>query len=156
MKIWTDKYAFSVEVKNSGDLIRPEVIVVTSNYRIEDVFPDKNIHAPLMERFRVIHMEHPWNATVDNVLVRENAQAINPKPPVRDLYAERILAKRKVTNVDKEHPPVRRPLFRQNAQGELVTWRNDQTELDQFVIRTEDEVIMIDPEVTNALTPTPK
>lgn len=70
---------------------------------------------------------------------------------VRDLYAERILAKRKVTNVDKENP-IRRPLFRQNAQGELVTWTNDQTELDKFMEvhkAVEDMEIIIDPEEKN-------
>lgn len=98
-------------------------------------------------------MEHPWAATINDVLRDESTTtSSSTASPVRDLYAERILAKRKVTNVDKDHPPVRRPLFRQNAQGELVQWTNDQMEIDRFIIRTEDDVIEIDDEINISAT----
>lgn len=69
LKIWADKYAFPVEVKNSGDLIRPKIIVVTSNYSIKEVFPDKSIHEPLLRRFHEIKKEVPYDATVNTFLV---------------------------------------------------------------------------------------
>lgn len=69
LKIWADKYAFPVEVKNSGDLIRPKIIVVTSNYSIKEVFPDKSIHEPLLRRFHEIKKEVPYDATVNTYLV---------------------------------------------------------------------------------------
>jgi len=68
LKIWADKYAFPVEIKNGGDLIRPKMIVVTSNYKIEEIFPDPSTHLPLMERFKIITLTKRWDDTVNTVL----------------------------------------------------------------------------------------
>lgn len=61
MKIWADKYAFPVEIKQSGDRIRPKKIVVTSNYNITDIWSDPNITLPLLRRFKIIHVTKAWN-----------------------------------------------------------------------------------------------
>ena len=40
LKIWADKYPFQAEVKGSSKYsIRPEAIIVTSNYKPETVWP---------------------------------------------------------------------------------------------------------------------
>lgn len=105
LKIWADKYAFPVEIKTSGDLIRPQVIVVTSNYKIEEIFPDPSIHLPLLERFKVIHMEHRWDASL--------SQKLTGKLPATN--------KRKSRITEGQRPLKRPALFRQNASGALVT-----------------------------------
>ncbi|MDG0902931.1 hypothetical protein P6U18_23530, partial [Pseudomonas sp. L01] len=38
LKIWTDHYPFTAEVKGHSLRIRPEVICVTSNYKIDEIF----------------------------------------------------------------------------------------------------------------------
>jgi len=127
MKIWADKYAFSVEVKNSGDLIRPGHIVVTSNYRIEDIFPDKSIHEPLKRRFMVIHRDQPWDADVNTVLMK-NAELMEVADGTLN-KAQEIMNKHKVKFVGATlGPELPKPkLFRQDASGDLVPWRNTQT-----------------------------
>lgn len=36
--IWSDHYSFNAEVKGGSVNIRPRIIIVTSNYTIEEVF----------------------------------------------------------------------------------------------------------------------
>lgn len=116
-KIWADKYAFSVEVKCSGDLIRPKVIIITSNYSIEQVFPDRSIHEPLLRRFKVIHMDKPWNATVNEILHWEP----EGNKPERE-------KKRKF-----DQPLPRPSLLRRDAKGDLVPWVQTQKVMDEFI-----------------------
>lgn len=117
LKIWADKYAFSVEVKCSGDLIRPKVIIVTSNYPIDMVFPDKSIHQPLLRRFQIIHMEHPWNATINDVLKWQDVGE-----------AKNHEKKRKF-----DQPLPRPSLLRRDAHGDLVPWKQTQKVMDEFI-----------------------
>lgn len=55
LKIWADRYAFRAEVKNSQVVLRPEKIVVTSNYTPMQLWPDSGVHEPLERRFKIIH-----------------------------------------------------------------------------------------------------
>ena len=57
-KKWADKWAFTAECK--GTVIpacRPEYIIVTSNYPLEECFPNENDYEPLKRRFTVQHIE---------------------------------------------------------------------------------------------------
>lgn len=57
-KKWADKWAFTAECK--GTVIpacRPEYIVVTSNYPLEECFPEENDYVPLKRRFTEVHLE---------------------------------------------------------------------------------------------------
>lgn len=55
LKIWADMYPFSAEVKNgSTGMIRPKFIIVTSNYKPEDIWMDEQTLQPILRRFRVI------------------------------------------------------------------------------------------------------
>ena len=68
LKIWSDRYPFSAEVKG-GTLrrIRPKRIIVTSNYRIEDCFEKPEDLLPLKRRFKVVSFpETPW--TVQDII----------------------------------------------------------------------------------------
>lgn len=51
-KEWTDRYPFPAEKKSFGQItIRPELIIVTSNYSIEQIWPDPEENEPILERF---------------------------------------------------------------------------------------------------------
>jgi len=62
LKQWADIYPFRAEVKNHQihHPIRPDVIIVTSNYSIKDLFPDPNVHGPLLDRFIEIHLTEKY------------------------------------------------------------------------------------------------
>lgn len=55
LKLWADRYAFSAEQKGSTIRIRPKVICVTSNYRIEDLWSDQSVVEALKRRFKCEH-----------------------------------------------------------------------------------------------------
>lgn len=60
MKKWCDKWAFTAECKGSvAKQIRPEYIVVCSNYPIEEVFPNENDYEPIKRRFTSKHIINP-------------------------------------------------------------------------------------------------
>lgn len=56
LKQWADHYPFPSETKGDGQVIRPEKIVVTSNYPIEDVFEEAELQAAIKRRFKVRHI----------------------------------------------------------------------------------------------------
>lgn len=62
LKIWADRYAFRARVLFSSIVLRPKKIVVTSNYHPKDLWPDPAVHLPIMRRFQIVHLEHPWDA----------------------------------------------------------------------------------------------
>jgi len=124
LKIWTDKYAFPVEVKNSADWIRPKVIIATSNYSIQEVFPDPSIHLPLMERFKVIHLTERY---VKPVLKHKDL----PKKAVRPM-------KRKFDQ------PLKKPaLYRQTASGKIVPNHEKQVLIDEVLPLNQTQEIVI-------------
>jgi len=55
VKEWADRYPFAGEVKGGRlEGIRPKKVIVTSNYTIEECFPNVNDYAPLKRRFKVV------------------------------------------------------------------------------------------------------
>jgi len=118
LKIWADKYAFPVEIKNGADWIRPKVIIVTSNYSIKQVFPDPSIHLPLLERFKEI-----------NLTVRYKKPALDGKLPPKKATPPK---KRKYDQ------PLKKPaLYRQNASGEIVVNKARQKLIDEPLSKTQ-------------------
>lgn len=55
LKIWADRYPFTAQIKGGVlQKIRPRKIVVLSNYRLSDCFPDNRDLEPLQRRFTEI------------------------------------------------------------------------------------------------------
>jgi len=55
LKNWADHYPFRAEVKGSSIMIRPKVIIVTSNYEIPELWPeDPVLCEALLRRFKVV------------------------------------------------------------------------------------------------------
>lgn len=114
LKIWADRYAFPVEVKNGADWIRPEKIIVTSNYSIKSVFPDPAIHLPLLERFKEVYKEERYDAKkIENAL--------------SCLKAKETFKKKQVTKKRKFDQPLKakKPLCQKD--GKIV--KNTQTQM---------------------------
>ena len=61
LNIWADRYAFPAEVKGGMIKLRPETIIVTSRYTLEQVFEscDESTRASLRRRFKVKNMSPP-------------------------------------------------------------------------------------------------
>lgn len=62
LKIWADRYAFLIEVKNGAMAIRPEWIVVTSQYHPEQIWEDKETREAILRRFKVTRIGPPEDA----------------------------------------------------------------------------------------------
>lgn len=61
LKIWTDRYACTGEVKGGIVNLRHERFIVTSNFSIEELFEKPQIASALRRRFHVIHMDEKFN-----------------------------------------------------------------------------------------------
>jgi len=61
LKIWSDKYACSGEVKGGTVPLNFDTLTVTSNYSIEALFKDELMAAAIRRRMKVIHMTDPFN-----------------------------------------------------------------------------------------------
>ncbi len=60
LKVWGDHYPFTAEGKGyTLDKIRPKRIIVTSNYRISDIYEDPKDHEPIQRRFKEIEHRQP-------------------------------------------------------------------------------------------------
>jgi hypothetical protein len=59
VKIWCDHYPFNAEVKGGMIRIRPEVIIVTSNFTIDEVFAESEpvTRAAIRRRFKVLDFD---------------------------------------------------------------------------------------------------
>ncbi|ACQ78166.1 putative Rep protein [Circovirus-like genome CB-A] len=104
LKIWSDHYPFSPETKGGHiKMIRPEGIIVTSNYTIEEMYEAEEDRQPIRRRFKVIKSEAGYD-----VIMKE--------------YNKRVAATKICSNTDEdvvvaEHEPCR-PATRASAPGD--------------------------------------
>lgn len=56
LKIWADHYAFNAEVKGGMLKIRPKKVIITSQYRLEDCFEDKETADAIKRRFKIVQL----------------------------------------------------------------------------------------------------
>lgn len=54
MKIWSDRYACNGEVKGSSIVLRHELFIVTTNYRIEELFSEPMLKSAIERRFELV------------------------------------------------------------------------------------------------------
>jgi len=57
LKRWADKFSFPAEQKGTTVSIRPKKIIVTSNYKIEEIFQDVSLCKAIQRRFKEIQVE---------------------------------------------------------------------------------------------------
>lgn len=64
LKIWTDRYAFQAEFKGGtfACMLRPKMIIITSNYTIEQCFENAQDVEAMKRRCKVIHFERPYKS----------------------------------------------------------------------------------------------
>lgn len=84
IKIWADIYPFRGEVKNGTKVIRPKIVIVTSNYHPRDLFPDPNVHLPIMDRFQMMHLTDVY---IPDAVVVPEVQNYPMFDVVREMFA---------------------------------------------------------------------
>lgn len=59
-KLWADAVPFQAEIKGAMVYVRPRHFIVTSQYRIEDIFPGAKDFDAIDRRFKRIDLKYKW------------------------------------------------------------------------------------------------
>jgi len=102
---WADRYPFQAEIKSdSTGMIRPQRIIVTSNFKPEEIWKNSNDVDSVNRRFKIVHIEK-----------------------LED-FDTRVSKKRKVVEVIPDTPQT--PKYRQMPSGRLVPFVDRQPKID--------------------------
>jgi len=83
LKIWADRYPFTAQIKGGVlQRIRPLKLIVISNYRIVDCFPDSRDGEPIARRF--VELEFPIDADICSARADAFVSALPPPLSERD------------------------------------------------------------------------
>ena len=82
MKIWCDRWIFPAEVKGASFKIRPRKIIVTSNYKMEDIWKnDAQALQALTRRYKVREFTEKWDESKSD---EENYVRLSAIKPISD------------------------------------------------------------------------
>lgn len=76
IKIWSDEYASTVEIKGSSVSFKPKFLVITTQYDIEDIYKpqaDRELYEAVCRRFKVINLPPEFRCTRIKGLRRRNS-----------------------------------------------------------------------------------
>lgn len=83
MKRWLDIYPFQAETKGGQTLIRPKVVIVTSNYHPADIWTDELTVGAIARRCNLIHLKDgPFRLEIEQAAALI-ANKINPQDSAR-------------------------------------------------------------------------
>lgn len=127
IKLWTDRYAFRCEYKGGSMWARPKVVIVTSQYSLENCFTDEQTVEALKRRFNQIRVGPEPGASVPLF--------VPPTPPPR---LDRQVAQ----------PPTPRPTAesrKRQKEEEVIEIEEDKTEEEDVDPDDEDPDIIVKP-----------
>ncbi len=87
LKRWADKFAFPMETKGGGRMIRPNHIIVTSQYTIEECFEDGLVVDAINNRFNVINLtswQQRERERIEQLSIDEELEAHGANDPTED------------------------------------------------------------------------
>lgn len=65
LKIWADHYSFNAEVKGGMMKIRPQIVIVTSQYTIHQCFSERETIEAVNRRFEVVELAPPTSLNLN-------------------------------------------------------------------------------------------
>lgn len=81
LKRWADRYPFTAETKGSSMCIRPKKIIVTSQYKIEEIWTDQATREALKRRFQCINIVFPYNGNSATPRPSSPSEIVLPSTP---------------------------------------------------------------------------
>jgi len=123
LKIWADRFPFRSEMKGRTVMLRPERIVITSNYHPDQLWKDPGVLNPILRRFAIVKLD----------TIKEFDDSPPPRP-----------RKTKASKHHSEERPSKKKkpaLYRQDATGSIVLNKKPVTQRELLFHRANGSVI---------------
>lgn len=134
LKSWTDKEPFIAEIKGGTITIRPKIVCITSNWSIDQCFPDPIDAAAMKKRYMHIHFAYRGIYTPEQIHMMANTRIIQQPSPIAPTH------------------PVGTNLLA------MPTQRNNETisiNIQALTDETDDEAVVIQPTAQETVATTP-